>query len=81
MSNTTNLNMSKEEILSKYLEIKEQLAEIEKLYIPHIGRRIDSMTLEESTMIRELIDLAKSLTIAKKDLGQIITVKYGIFVI
>ena len=73
--------MLKDEIIKVIIEIDEQLAEIEEIYRPYEGRRIDSMWEFEVDYVFRLRDQADQLIAYRTLLRNELAFGYGIYIL
>lgn len=74
------LNMTKEELIIAMEEIDEMMNELKELYKPYVGRRLDSISMDELENLSKIASRLQHLVNAKSDIRSIAISKYGIFV-
>lgn len=72
--------MTKEELINVIERIDEQMEELRKCYEPFVGKRLDSLSIEDQKRVRKFWVLIQQLTNAKHDLRTKAITEFGIFV-
>lgn len=72
--------MIKEELINAIARIDEQIEELRKCYEPFVGKRLDSLSIEDQERVRKFWVLMQRLTDAKYDLRIKAVTEFGIFV-
>lgn len=72
--------MIKEELINAIARIDEQMEELRKCYEPFVGKRLDSLSIEDQERVRKFWVLVQQLTDAKYDLRIKAFTEFGIFV-
>lgn len=72
--------MIKEELINAIARIDEQMEELRKCYEPFVGKRLDSLSIEDQERVRKFWVLMQRLTDAKYDLRIKAVTEFGIFV-
>lgn len=72
--------MIKEELINAIARIDEQMEELRKCYEPFVGKRLDSLSIEDQERVRKFWVLVQQLTDAKYALRIKAVTEFGIFV-
>lgn len=72
--------MAKEELINEIRQIDEQMEKLRKCYEPFVGKRLDSLSIEDQERVRKFWILVQRLTNAKHDLRTKAISEFGIFV-
>lgn len=72
--------MMKEELINAIARIDEQMEELRKCYESFVGKRLDSLSIEDQERVRKFWVLVQQLTDAKYDLRIKAVTEFGIFV-
>lgn len=73
--------MTKEELINAIERIDEQMEELRKCYEPFVGKRLDSLSIEDQERVRKFCVLIQQLANAKHDLHTKAITEFGIFVL
>ena len=73
--------MTKEELINAIERIDEQMEELRKYYEPFVGKRLDSLSIEDRERVRKFCVLIQQLANAKHDLRTKAITEFGIFVL